>query len=88
MASTNARRNESIAGGIPGQREATQIRPAEPSEMGEFARVVSTSLAMPAEQFGSLQSEWTLCAFEGGQLATAYAAWPFQMRMNGKAMAK
>ncbi len=88
MVSSSAKRNESIAAGIPVLREATQIRPAEPSEMGEFARVVSTSLAMPAEQFGSLQSEWTLCAFEGGQLATAYAAWPFQMRMNGKAMAK
>ena len=86
MASTNARRNESIAGGIPGQREATQIRPAKPAEMGEFARVVSTSLAMPADRFDALQPGWTLCAFEDEQLATAYAAWPFQMRMNGKAM--
>jgi len=28
--------------------------------MGEFARVVSTSLAMPADRFDSLQPEWSL----------------------------
>ncbi|HZU77888.1 MAG TPA: GNAT family N-acetyltransferase [Dehalococcoidia bacterium] len=65
---------------------ATEIRPARPEEMAEFARVVSLSLAMPAERFHDLRPEWTLCAFEDGRLATAYAAWPFTMRMNGTAM--
>jgi predicted acetyltransferase len=54
--------------------------------MDDFARVVSLSLAMPADQFAALRPEWTLCAFDDGELATAYAAWPFQMRMNGTAM--
>lgn len=65
---------------------SVQIRPAEPEEMPEFARVVSSSLALPAGQFVALRPEWTLCAFEDGALATAYAAWPFTMRMNGAAM--
>ncbi len=63
-----------------------EIRPVRPDEMPRFAEIVSTSLAMPAETFGSLAPEWTLCAFDDGQLATAYAAWPFTMRMNGAAM--
>jgi predicted acetyltransferase len=63
-----------------------KIRPAEPEEMPEFARVVSSSLALPTAQFVALRPEWTLCAFEDGSLATAYAAWPFTMRMNGAAM--
>ena len=60
MVSSSAKRNESIAAGIPVLREAPQIRPAEPAEMGEFARVVSTSLAMPADRFDSLQPGWSL----------------------------
>ncbi len=31
--------------------------------------------------------EWTLCAFDGPKLVTSYAAIPFTMRANGKAMA-
>ncbi len=63
-----------------------EIRPATPDEMPRLAQVVSLSLAMPAQQFAALRPEWTLCAFEDDQLATAYAAWPFTMRMNGAAM--
>lgn len=65
---------------------AVEIRPARPDEMPEFARVVSTSLAMPADTFAALAPEWTLCAFDDDRLATAYAAWPFTMRMNGSGM--
>ena len=63
-----------------------EIRPARAEEMPAFARVVSRSLALRAEQFSTLQPEWTLCAFDDGALATAYAAWPFTMRMNGAAL--
>jgi predicted acetyltransferase len=34
-------------------------------------------------EFDSLQPDWSLCAFEDGQLATTYAAYPFVMRLNG-----
>lgn len=63
-----------------------EVRPARAEEMPEFARVVAGSLAMPADRFADLRPEWTLCAFDDGRLATAYAAWPFTMRMNGAAL--
>lgn len=59
------------------------IRPAEREEMAEFSRVVSQSLAMDAGAFDTMRPEWTLCAFEDNRLATAYAAWPFTMQLNG-----
>ncbi|MHB8578043.1 MAG: GNAT family N-acetyltransferase [Dehalococcoidia bacterium] len=65
---------------------SVEIRPARSEEMRDFARVVSRSLAMPADQFAALRPDWTLCAFDDGELATAYAAWPFTMRMNGAAL--
>ncbi|HLZ71659.1 MAG TPA: GNAT family N-acetyltransferase [Dehalococcoidia bacterium] len=71
---------------MPATTATTEIRPATPDEMPRLAQVVSLSLALPAQQFAALRPEWTLCAFENDQLATAYAAWPFTMRMNGKPM--
>jgi len=59
------------------------VRPAEPEEMPEFARIVALSLALDPHSFEMLRPEWTLCAFESGRLATCYAAWPFTMRLNG-----
>jgi predicted acetyltransferase len=63
------------------------IRPAEPEEMPEFSRIVALSLALDPRSFEALRPEWTLCAFESGQLATCYAAWPFTMRLNGAPVA-
>lgn len=60
-----------------------EIRPARPEEMAEFSRVVSFALALDPHAIDGLQPEWTLCAFEDGQLATCYAAWPFTMRLDG-----
>lgn len=48
--------------------------------------MVGTALARPASDFRDLRPEWTLCAFEDDRLATAYAAWPLQMRFNGAAV--
>lgn len=64
-------------------QSSTIVRPAEPEEMAEFSRIVSLSLALDPHSFEALRPEWTLCAFESGQLATCYAAWPFTMRLNG-----
>ena len=66
-----------------------EIRPARPEEMEEFGRVANTALVMPPELVSpevakAISPEWTLCAFEDGKLATAYAAWPFTMRFNGE----
>lgn len=61
----------------------TVIRPAEAEEMAEFRRVVTLSLALDPGEVEAMQPEWTLCAFDDGQLATCYAAWPFTMRFNG-----
>jgi len=61
-----------------------EIRPARPEEMEEFYRVASTALVLPQGQLQGINPEWTLCAFEDGRLATAYAAWPLTMRFNGE----
>jgi predicted acetyltransferase len=63
-----------------------EIRPARLEEMGEFARTVSTALAMPPGRIAGLLPDWTLCAFEGPHLATTYAAWPLTMRFDGNAV--
>jgi predicted acetyltransferase len=61
----------------------TVIRPADPEEMSEFARIVSVSLALDRSSVEEMRPEWTLCAFEDGALATCYGRWPFTMRFNG-----
>lgn len=63
-----------------------EIRPATFGEMPAFARIVGAALALPPSDFRDLAPEWTLCAFEDRRLATAYAAWPLQMRFNGAAL--
>ena len=63
-----------------------EIRPVLPEEMEEFKRVVSTALVIPVKYFEGIFPEWTLCAFEDGNLATSYAAWPLTMSFNGKSM--
>jgi predicted acetyltransferase len=60
-----------------------EVRPATPEELPEMARQASQQLGLPEEMFGGMNPAWTLCAFEDGELATTYAAWPLQIRFNG-----
>ena len=70
---------------------ALEIRPYREDEAQAFARI-------PAIVFGNyagedrvvadrggigIRPEWSLCAFEDGQLATSYGAFPLVMRLNG-----
>jgi hypothetical protein len=68
------------------QSSSLVVRPAEPEEMADFSKIVALSLAMDPRSFEMLRPEWTLCAFEEGQLATCYAAWPMTMRLDGAAV--
>jgi predicted acetyltransferase len=68
---------------------ALEIRPHRPEEAAAFARVGSicggnyrSPIVVP-EGGSVIAPEWTLCAFDDGELATAYAAYPFTMRLNG-----
>ncbi|MFW6081833.1 MAG: GNAT family N-acetyltransferase [Desulfosalsimonas sp.] len=66
-----------------------EIRPASVDEMGTFRQVAKRALIMPSSvapawAIDSIKPEWTLCAFEDGQLATSYAWWPLNMRLNGR----
>ena len=61
-----------------------EIRPVKPEELDDFKRVASTALVENPEDFKAIRPEWTLCAFEDGNLATSYAAWPLIMRFNGE----
>jgi predicted acetyltransferase len=63
-----------------------EIRPARPDEMGEFARQAARQLAMAPEIFEGMQADWTMCAIVDGAIATTYAAWPLQIRLNGRAV--
>ena len=63
-----------------------EIRPARAEEMGAFARQASRQLALPAEMFEGMAAAWTMCAFVDGAVATTLAAWPLQIRLNGRAV--
>jgi predicted acetyltransferase len=60
-----------------------EIRPAKPDEMDEYYRVANTALVLPPGTLQGVNPEWTFCAFEDGNLATSFAAWPLTMRFNG-----
>ncbi len=62
------------------------IRPARQDEMAVFADQASRQLGLPRELFDGMPPEWTMCAFVDGELATTYAAWPLQIRLNGRAV--
>jgi len=68
---------------------ALEIRPYLPEEAEAFYRVPSIvfgnyrqPVQIPEGGMGILP-EWSLCAFEDGELATTYAAYPFTIRLNG-----
>ena len=63
-----------------------EIRPARPEEMEAVEREGSRQLALPREMFGGMAPEWTMCTFVDGQVATTYAFWPLQVRLNGRAV--
>lgn len=65
-----------------------EIRPARAEEMEGFRHTVFDSLVlspeiMPPEVVLGIDPGWTLCGFEDNTLATAYAAWPLSMQLNG-----
>ena len=69
---------------------ALEIRPYREEERAAFSRVPSIVFGNydgrpydPANDRGGIQPEWSMCAFEDGELATTYAAFPFTMRLNG-----
>jgi len=64
------------------------VRPADVSEMEAYRRVATTSLMVspelwPPEAVHAVRPDMTLCAFDEGELATAYAWWPLKLYLNG-----
>jgi predicted acetyltransferase len=69
---------------------ALEIRPYREQETEAFYRVPSIVFGNytgkprdPERAEFVLRPEWTLCAFEDGELATTYGAFPFHQRLNG-----
>lgn len=69
---------------------ALEIRPYREEETEAFYRVPSIVFGNytgkprePERAEFVMRPEWTLCAFEDGELATTYGAFPFQQRVNG-----
>jgi predicted acetyltransferase len=66
-----------------------EIRPYREEETDAFYRVPSivfgsyTGKPRDLSQPGRVPPEWSLCAFEDGELATTYGAFPFTIRLNG-----
>lgn len=65
-----------------------EIHPACAQEMEGFKHAALDSLVispqiMPPEVVLAIDPEWTLCVFEDNTLATAYAAWPLMMQLDG-----
>jgi predicted acetyltransferase len=68
---------------------AIEIRPVTHEEMPRFHHNVATGFSSTPrpesdERPHGVRAEWTLCAFEDGELATTYAALPFTLYMNGR----
>lgn len=69
-----------------------EIRPVTQDEMETFHHNVRIGFSAPLrprdqpERPPEILPEWTLCAFDDGELATTYAALPFTLHMNGRTM--
>ncbi|MBI2723968.1 MAG: GNAT family N-acetyltransferase [Chloroflexi bacterium] len=72
-----------------------EIRPYREEEAAAFFRVPAivfgnyageAAVAAESERSWAMRPDWTLCAFEDGELATTYGAFPFGMRLNGAKM--
>jgi predicted acetyltransferase len=66
-----------------------EIRPLSQEEMPRFHHNLSTGFSQTPrpeseDRPQELRPEWTLCAFEDGELATTYAAFPFTLHLNGR----
>ena len=67
---------------------AVEIRPLTQEEMPQFHSNLSIGFSnnprqVDPDQQREFKPEWTLCAFDDGELATTYAAFPFTLYMNG-----
>ena len=69
---------------------ALEIRPYREEESQAFYRVPQivfgnyTGREIPADQgTAGIRPEWSMCAFEDGELATSYGAFPLVIRVNG-----
>ncbi|MGH1490194.1 MAG: GNAT family N-acetyltransferase [Acidimicrobiales bacterium] len=69
-----------------------ELRPARSDEMGAIGSLGGYVYGGafgdgPDSMTGSAnRAEWTLCAFDGSQLAASFITIPFTMRLNGEAM--
>ncbi|MEX2227041.1 MAG: GNAT family N-acetyltransferase [Dehalococcoidia bacterium] len=69
---------------------ALEIRPFREEERAAFQRVPGIVFGNyngqpwdAANDPSPIPPDWSVCAFEDGELTTTYAAWPFTMRLNG-----
>ena len=68
---------------------AVVIRPANAEEMEQYHFVNQTVFAADRRDsqrhsiWNQVKPEWTLCAFEDGQMATSFAAFPYTQKLNG-----
>jgi predicted acetyltransferase len=68
---------------------AVEIRPMTQEEMPQFYQTLATGFSTTPrpeseDRPHEFRPEWTLCAFEDGELATTYGAYPFTLYMNGR----
>lgn len=66
-----------------------ELRPFQPEETAAFDRVLSIVFGNYGQRRAeeplpdTIRPEWSLCAFEDGEMATTYAAYPMVQRLNG-----
>ena len=62
-----------------------EIRPAHAEEMDTLNFILRTVFAGDddPDRPQTLQPDWTLCAFEDGEMATSFGAYPLRWRLNG-----
>ena len=68
---------------------ALEIRPYTEEETKAAQRIAAivfgnrSSTPDPNADANAFRPEWSLCAFEDGEMATTYGAYPFTLRLNG-----
>lgn len=68
-----------------------EFRPAAENELAQVRELLKYAFAGESEEGefspGALRPEWSLCAFDGAQMAASSGAYPFEISMNGATMA-
>jgi predicted acetyltransferase len=64
-----------------------EIRPITEAELPDLQAITTYAFGgFGGQPAPWIHPDWTTCAFVGGRLASTFGAWPFRVRLNGRAV--